>query len=272
MYQPALRHGSENLRSRLIRHALRAFFLGVLLLAVLYALASYGILPSIWRYYESRHPALSLAPTRAFTAQGIPGDPINLAVIGSREELMYAARIGGWTPADPITWASSTKIVMDSLVHRPYASAPVSDLFVHGRRQDLAFEKPFGPDPSKRHHARFWQLDEVDAIERPLWLGAATFDSRVGVSHRTGQVTHHIDADIDRERDTLVADWSGEANLVAQCVPDFQTEHQGKNGGGDSFYTDGRLCILVKVRNGILDTAQVAVGAIFALLLENLPK
>ena len=86
--------GSENLRSRSILNAFRALLLGALVLALLYTLASYGALPSIWRYYESKHPALSLAPTRAFTAQGIPGDPNNLAVIGSREELMDAARIG----------------------------------------------------------------------------------------------------------------------------------------------------------------------------------
>ena len=41
--------------------------------------------------------------------------------------------------------------------------------------------------------------------KRPVWLGAATFDRSVGVSHYTGAITHHIDADIDAER-ALLAD------------------------------------------------------------------
>ncbi len=244
----------------------------MLAIVLFYALLSYGVLPAIWRYYESRHPALSLAPTRAFTSLGIPGDPINLAVIGSRDDLLQAAHSAGWTPADPITWASSAKIVMDSVAHRAYTSAPVSDLFVRGRRQDLAFEKPFGPDPSQRHHARFWQSKEVDALGRPLWLGAATFDSRVGVSHLTGQVTHHIDADVDRERDTLVSDWTSSKKMLAQYVPDFQMQHKGTNGGGDPFFTDGRLCLLVQVHYDMLNSAQVTMGAFIALLNEKLPR
>ena len=33
-----------------------------------------------------------------------------------------------------------------------------------------------------------------------------TFDRRVGLSHDTGQVTHHIAPDIDAERDGLMRD------------------------------------------------------------------
>ena len=40
----------------------------------------------------------------------------------------------------------------------------------------------------------------------PLWIGAVTFDRSVGFSHLTGQITHHIGADIDAERDGLVGD------------------------------------------------------------------
>ena len=42
--------------------------------------------------------------------------------------------------------------------------------------------------------------------KRPVWLGAATFDRSVGVSHYTGAITHHIGADIDAERKLLAAD------------------------------------------------------------------
>src|SRR2546427_628383 len=72
--------------------------------------------------------------------------------------------------------------------------------------QDLAFEKPAGRSASRRHHVRFWRSGELGQGGEPLWIGAATFDRSVGLSHRTGQVTHHIAPDVDTERDGLVAD------------------------------------------------------------------
>ena len=52
-------------------------------------------------------------------------------------------------------------------------------------------EQPIGGGPGKRHHVRFWRADELyDGI--PIWFGAATYNSSVGLSHTTGQVTHHI--------------------------------------------------------------------------------
>ena len=67
----------------------------------------------------------------------------------------------------------------------------------------------------------------------------------VGLSHTSGQVTHHIAPDIDVERDRLVAELR-EAGL-AQSVDwndDFHPEREGKNGGGDPWHTDGRLAIV----------------------------
>ena len=174
--------------------------------------------------------------------------------------------VTGWLPADPITWASSAKIVLDSAIHRAYVSAPVSDLFVQGKKQDAAFEQSYGPDPSKRHHARFWKSAKVDTLGRPLWLGAATFDSRVGVSRHTGQVTHHIDADVDKERYKIATDLATVAKLTLQWVDGFQLERRGKNGGGDPFFTDRRLCLVVAPDLGLLDSAQMVVSSAISIL------
>ena len=66
----------------------------------------------------------------------------------------------------------------------------------------LAFEKPDGRSADKRHHVRLWLVLEKGTDGRPLWLGSVTFDrGGVGLSHDTGQVTHHIGPDIDAERD-----------------------------------------------------------------------
>ena len=213
--------------------------------AMVYAFFAYIVLPYFWKVHERKHPNVLSAQKRTLTAQGIPGDPINVGFSGSEEELQSAINTAGWVEADPITWGSSKKIVLDSLDHRAYANAPVSDLFINGRKQDLAFEQTFGPDPSKRHHVRFWKCDQPSDYECDFWIGSATFDKGVGVSHLTGQVTHHIDADIDKERDKLGSDFAKVPGVTIQWIDGFQTVLTGKNGGGDPYFTDGRLCLAV---------------------------
>jgi hypothetical protein len=50
---------------------------------------------------------------------------------------------------------------------------------------------------------RFWQSEKLDEQGRPLWAGLATYDERVGRSHTTGQIMHHISGNVDVERDHL---------------------------------------------------------------------
>ena len=150
----------------------------------------------------------------------------------------------GWVEAKPITVESSVRIAADTVLHRPDDAAPVSNLFLFGRKQDFAFEQPIKGGPGKRHHVRFWRWDEL-YNEQPAWFGAATFDRSVGLSHTTGQVTHHIAPDIDAERDRLVAELR-EAGLARSVDwnDGFHAECEGKNGGGDPWHTDGRLAIV----------------------------
>ncbi len=253
--KPTTDYGQRLERSlRLLRHLA---LIALLSLLGFYLVSSYVALPTFWRVYEKRHPALDEAERRAKTVLGILGDPINFAFVGTQSELFDALKRADWIPADPITWGTSARIAIDSVAHRTYDAAPVSDLYVWGKKQDVAFEQPYGPDPRKRHHVRFWRSKEVDEQGRPLWLGAATFDARIGVSHLTGQVTHHIDADVDKERDKLAGDFSKNASLLVKWLDGFQLETRGKNGGGDPYFTDGRLCVVrVTAEQPLLRAAQ----------------
>lgn len=214
-----------------------------------YVLVSYFALPWIWRVYERVrghiHPALPGAPRRTMTAYHVPGDPLNIALVGTREDIFYAMRAAGWYPADPLSLRARLRIAEDVLRDRPYLDAPVSHLYVWGRREDLAFEQPVGDSPRQRHHVRFWQSKEVDEQGRPLWLGAATFDRAVGLSHETGQITHHIAPDIDAERDKIVADLRRVGRVVSVATePGIWPDTRGHNGGGDPFYTDGMMAVV----------------------------
>jgi hypothetical protein len=187
---------------------------------------------------------LATMGARAFTAAGIPGDPFNVAFFGSEDELLRLMANAQWDPADPITLRSSLRITIDSVARRPYLDAPVSNLYVNGKKQDLAFEQPAARNPSKRHHVRFWRVDMSDPASRPLWIGAATFDERIGLSRVNHHVTHHISSDIDAERDKLLGDARHAGNVSISWIEDFQPIRDGYNGGGDPFHTDGRLGVI----------------------------
>ena len=75
-------------------------------------------------------------------ADGIPGDPVNVSLIGSETELKRILVAAGWFPADPLTLRSCLEIAEASVLKRSYDDAPVSSLYLFGRKEDLAFEQP----------------------------------------------------------------------------------------------------------------------------------
>jgi LssY C-terminus len=207
-----------------------------------YLVVAYVVLPISWVRYTRHHPSLADIPNVTHTAYGIPGDPLNVTLIGTETDLNRVMRAAQWYPADPLSLRSRLEIAGAAVFEHPYDDAPVSDLYLWGRKEDLAFEQPVGHDPRQRHHVRFWRSDKLDADGRPAWVGAATFDRRVGLSHTTGQITHHTAPDIDAERDKLFADLQQTGELSkAHFIDDFHHIRQGRNGGGDPWFTDGRL-------------------------------
>jgi hypothetical protein len=232
--------------------------LALLVVVATYTAIAYVALPALWTHHEHQKGLANL-PMVTRTAQGIPGDAINVGLIGNEKEVLCAMNAAGWFPADPVTLKSSIEIAGSVLFDRAYRDAPVSNLFYLGRREDLAFEKPAGKSADRRHHVRFWKVLERGDEQRPVWLGAVTFDKGVGVSHFTGAITHHIDADIDAERDLLASDIerSGMATAKYQ-VTGVGLTLTGRNGGGDLYYTDGEVWLLRLVADCVKQAGPVA--------------
>lgn len=218
----------------------------LLVLVAVWAVLAYLVVPRLWQAYFHRHADYYSEVARvSATADGHPGDPVNLTLIGSENDVVLAMTSAGWSPADPITFMTSARIAADSLLRRPDETAPVSNLFLFGRKQDLAFEEPAGDSPRKRHHVRYWSWGQL-ANGKPVWFGAATFDERVGLSYTTGQVTHHIGPDVDAERDRIAAELAlAGCRRTLEWEDRFHTQVEGRNGGGDAWRTDGRLATLV---------------------------
>jgi LssY C-terminus len=224
------------------RHSKVKLAIGFLAVVIaVYGLMAYIVLPLAWSHYEHQK-GLAGRPMVTRTAQDIPGDPINIGLVGAKNDVLCAMHAAAWYPADPITFQSSVEIVGSVVLDRPYRDAPVSPLYYDGRREDLAFEKPVGTSADRRHHVRFWEVLKEGQEGRPVWLGSVTFDREVGLSSYTGQVTHHIAADIDAERDGLTDDLKTARVLEAIYeVTGVGPTLAGRNGEGDRYYTDGEV-------------------------------
>ena len=240
------------------RARLDRVLLALLTAVLIYTIAAYLVLPVFWTHYEHQKELASVSMVTR-TAQGIPADPINIGLIGNDKELLCSMNKAGWYPADPVTFRSSIAIAGSVLLDRPYKEAPVSNLFYLGRHEDLAFEKPAGRSADQRHHVRFWKVEDRGQEQRPVWLGAVTFDRGVGVSHFTGAITHHIAADIDADRQLLVTDIESAGMATAKYqVTGIGPTVAGTNGGGDLYFTDGEVWILrlvedCQMRSGPID-------------------
>jgi LssY C-terminus len=221
---------------------------------IAYLLLAYIALPALWSHHE-HEPGLASLPMVTRTADGIPGDALNVGLVGSKEDVLLAMHAAGWYPADPITFRTSVEIVGSVVLDRPYHDAPVSPLYYQGKKEQLAFEKPDGKSADRRHHVRFWQVLDKGTDGRPVWLGSVTFDRGVGLSHDTGQVTHHIAPDIDAERDGLMRDLR-EAGMVQNFfqISGIGPTLFGRNGEGDPYYTDGEIDVATLVIDGVRRT------------------
>lgn len=220
---------------------------GIAILMLFWVLLAYLVLPRVHRVLTAIYvPDYFIG--RARTSDGLLGDPINLAVLGTQAQLIAAMERAGWTRADDVTLRSSWRIVTSTITRRSYDEAPVSPLFLFGRMQDLAYQQEVAGNPAKRHHVRFWRTPDgwlLPGGERVDWLAAGTFDRAVGFSLFTLQITHKIDADTDVERDHIVATVrDGNPDAVVRVLHDFSTGYHSRNGGGDSIRTDGDLPIL----------------------------
>jgi hypothetical protein len=185
---------------------------------------------------------------RARTADGLLGDPVNLALRGSAAQIHDAMVAAGWTRADDLSLASGWGIVRSTLTGRSYAEAPVSPLLLFGRQQDFAYQQEVEGSPSRRHHVRFWKcptgwlLPGGFAVD---WLAAGTYDRSVGLSLFTGQITHKIDEDVDVERDHIIATVTAARPAASvELLSNFSTGYHSRNGGGDRIETDGDLPVV----------------------------
>lgn len=231
----------------LLKHGFQLSLVILVYLTFFWVLLAYLALPRLHQIMSSLYvPDYYIG--RSKTGDGILGDPINLAWLGEDEDIHLAMQAAGWTMADEITLSSSWKIVFASVFKRSYPAAPVSPLYLFGKKQDFAYQQEVDGNPSQRHHVRFWKVPEGWKLPGGFqadWLAAATFDKAVGLSLFTLQITHKIDENIDIERDHVVDTVRAACTSVeVDVIPDATSAYHSRNGGGDRVQTDGSLPVI----------------------------
>ena len=213
----------------------------ILALSLAYAIAAYVILPRVVRMALKILQRKSV-PSFTLTGDGLPGDPVNLALIGEFEKLGLV---------------SSWRMVVAFIFNRAYPAAPFRTLYLFGRGQDIGFQKAIDGSPRKRHHIRFWAMNlergedtlgtaafwrnrDRPPLDQPaVWVGAGTRDTGFSLTTFTFQVTHATDDDTNAERDFIVSELKGSGT-----IGDVTWHRQGERlhtGRVNHYVTDGEV-------------------------------
>lgn len=176
------------------------------------------------------------------------GDPLNLVLIGNANELMPAFIRRGWHVAEDTYWGSMWKTVGSFLFGKRYRYSPVSDLYLFGRKQDIAFQKARGTI-HQRNHLRLW-LTSIRFRGKEVWVGSISRDIGVHFTNKEGHfVTHKIDDDIDEVRNSFGEDLLFSQGLQkigwVKGMPSVSPEKPRNNLGDDPYFTDGLLLVLL---------------------------
>jgi hypothetical protein len=228
----------------------------ILAVAVTYAIAAYVILPRAVRI-GLKILQRKRVPRYTITADGLPGDPVNLVLVGTLAQLRAAFARAGWAQADALTLKSSWRMVRCFLLNSPYPTAPFSTLYLFGRGQDIGFQKAIGDSPRRRHHIRFWALnmERAEATlgtadlwlkahrppdhERVYWVGAGTRDTGFSLTQLTFQITHATDSDTNVERDFIIAELKN-INAVGD-VNSYEAQQHFPAVHVNHYITDGHV-------------------------------
>jgi len=185
---------------------------------------------------------LKSLPCCTSSEDGTPGDPINIAFVGALDDVRAALVGRGWDVTAELTSASLGKMVQAFIFNSRYRYAPVSDLFLFHRAQDMAFQKARAVI-DERNHIRLW-LAPVSFEGTPVWVGHISRDAAIKFSGRFWPpTTHVIDPAVDEARFYLEQDllYSNRVRRfgVVDGVGAATIESPGRNAEQDPYFTDG---------------------------------
>lgn len=194
------------------------------------------------RSYIETLPSTTLGPD-----QSERGDPLNIVLVGDGGQILMAFGERDWDITETTNTTSALRTVVSSLFGGLYRTSPVSPLYLFGRQQDFALQKP-RQTVDERNHLRLW-LAPVSFHGQPVWVGQVSRDIGTKLTEKTF-VTHKIDPDIDEARNYVLFDLTqtglfprfGFVGGVGTVLP----EDPRFNYTEDPYFTDGYRLVLFR--------------------------
>jgi len=175
------------------------------------------------------------------------GDPLNLVVIGDVSDAFASFVRRGWSLTEQ-TWSGSVmRMVSSALSGERYAYAPISNLYLFGRPQDIALQKA-RDNIHQRNHLRLWK-SPIRFRGQTVWVGQISRDigSRMTI-HSPTLTTHKIDPDVDLAALSLLGDLFYSQNLkrfaFVAGVGAAPKDTPRRNLTTDPYYTKGLRLVL----------------------------
>jgi hypothetical protein len=207
--------------------------------------------------YQKDLPSLDLNGLRAWiaalpcctsTQDGVLGDPLNLVFVGSLEDVRTALVSQHWDVTAEITSSSLRRIMTAYIFGSRFRYAPISDLYLFGRQQDMTFQKARAAI-DERNHIRLW-LAPVTYKGVSVWAGHISRDAGIKFSGRFWPpTTHVIDPAVDEARFYIEQDllYSHRVQRIglAEGVGGASADAPRFNAEGDPYFTDGRRAVFL---------------------------
>lgn len=238
---------------------------GAIAFFITYVLTAYILIPAVSRIVQVFIKQPKHLPVYSVTPDGYASDPVNIGIIGTRDQLIYAMNRAGWEVADEHNLANMWREVVHTILRVPYPAAPMSSLYLFGRKQDIGFEIRISAKLWHRHHVRFWattydksskQLEpssihwfprkeqKLHKDQRLLWLGAASKDVGLALIKHNAQLTHMIHPDTDAERDLIVEQLQIDGGKLTADLTIMEPYQLANRAWSGYLQTDGRLKVV----------------------------
>ena len=204
---------------------------------------------------DERRSTLEQLPCCAMDADGQrEGDPLNFVLVGESSDVLNSLSRSGWSFTHRIDFRTVRREVGAAIAGTAYPVAPVSSLYVFGRKQDVALQRA-RRSIAQRNHLRLW-LAPYRFEGRPVWIGQISRDIGVKVTPRSPTLTTHvIDPEVDTTREYLLH------SLVAEGFVDLFGFVKGSAAGtaaqprlnltGDPYHSDGLRLVVILSREPV---------------------
>jgi hypothetical protein len=176
------------------------------------------------------------------------GDPLNVVIVGEAPDVMTSLARSGWSFTHRITPGSVRRLIGASVGGKSYPVAPVSSLYLFGRKQDFALQRA-RHSIAQRNHMRLWLAPFLHE-GRQVWVGQVSRDVGIKITSKSPTLTTHIIApEVDLTREYLLHSLMAQGFVErfgfvkgAPVAPSAQPLH---NLADDPYFTDGMRVVIV---------------------------